>query len=183
LAYQAGDISCLGEGIEKYFRLFSKLKIYERLKTFQSILLVLFLFLWPLLSCRQKDDLAQKKSLEEIFKADKDFSDLSKSQGMKRAFIEYIATEGILLRPGHPPIVGANAIDYLSQVNDSLYTLTWAPAGGEIAASGDLGYTYGMYKLSMKDTILHCTYVSIWKKQKNGKWKFVLDSGNAGIGQ
>ena len=27
MAYYAGDISCVGEGIEKYFRLFSKLKI------------------------------------------------------------------------------------------------------------------------------------------------------------
>ena len=138
-----------------------------------------FLLLLP--SCKQKSNLKKKTSPAEIFKADEAFSDLSKKSGMKRAFIEYIDDEGILLRPNHPPIVGANAIDFLSQVNDSSYTLTWSPAGAEIAASGEMGYTYGMYKLEMKDTVLRGTYVSIWKKQTDGKWKFILDSGNEGI--
>ena len=62
-----------------------------------------------------------------------------------------------------------------------LIHLTWKPDGGEIATSGDLGFTYGIYKLEMKDTVLKGTYVSIWKKQTDGKWKFVLDSGNEGI--
>jgi ketosteroid isomerase-like protein len=87
------------------------------------------------------------------------------------------------LRPGHSPIIGANAIDFLSQVNDSSYTLTWSPAGAEIAASEDMGYSYGIYKLELKDTVLRGTYVSVWKKQKDGKWKFILDSGNEGIGE
>ena len=108
---------------------------------------------------------------------------MSRKTGMKKAFLEYIDNEGILLRPNHPPIAGADAIDFLSQVNDSSYTLTWIPSGGEIAASANLGFTYGIYKLEMKDTILKGTYVSIWKKQPDGKWKFVLDSGNQGIGE
>jgi ketosteroid isomerase-like protein len=33
-----------------------------------------------------------------------------------------------------------------------------------------------------KDTVIYGTYTSIWKKEKNGKWKFVLDTGNEGIG-
>jgi ketosteroid isomerase-like protein len=35
----------------------------------------------------------------------------------------------------------------------------------------------------LKDTVLRGTYVSVWKKQKDGKWKFMLDTGNEGIGQ
>ena len=140
-----------------------------------------FLFL-ILTSCQQKSNLPKAKSTEEIIKEDEAFSNLSKMEGMKRAFIEYIDNEGILLRGGHLPIIGANAIDFLSQVNDSSYTLTWSPAGGGIAPSDDLGYTYGIYKLELKDTVLRGTYVSVWKKQKDGKWKFVLDSGNEGIG-
>lgn len=134
-------------------------------------------------SCKQKNNLPKKKSTEEIIKADEAFSDLSKKEGMKKAFIEYIDNDGVLLRPGRPPIIGANAIDFLSQVNDSSYTLTWSPAGAGIAASDDLGYSYGIYKLELKDTVVRGTYVSVWKKQKDGKWKFVLDSGNEGIGQ
>ena len=80
-----------------------------------------------------------------------------------------------------PNLVKSNSPDEI--INDSSYTLTWNPGGGEIATSDNLGYTYGIYKLATKDTIFRGTYVSIWKKQKDGKWKFVLDSGNPGIGR
>ena len=119
----------------------------------------------------------------EIMKTDREFSKASASQGMKKAFIEYIDDDGILLRPDHPPIVGANAIEYLAEQNDSSYILTWEPSSASVAASGDLGYSYGIYNLQLQDTTLQGTYVSIWKKQKDGKWKFVLDSGNGGLGK
>ena len=103
-------------------------------------------------------------------------------QGMKKAFLQYISKEGVLLRPGYLPIVGADAIDYLSQVNDTAFKISWVPTHGEIANSGELGYTYGVYTLATADTTLKGTYVSIWKKQADGEWKFVLDSGNEGVG-
>ena len=118
----------------------------------------------------------------EIIRTDKDFSKSSAQQGMKKAFIEYMDDDdGILLRPDHPPIVAANAIQYLSEQNDSSYILTWEPSSAKVAASGDLGYSYGIYNLQLQDTTLQGTYVSIWQKQKDGKWKFVLDTGNPGI--
>ena len=170
-----------GEGIEKCFRLFSELKPKE-LKKAKFILAIIISPSLFLITCQQKN-LVKYIPPDDIIRTDEAFSDLSRKAGMKKAFIEYIDNEGILLRPNHLPIIGADAIDFLSQVNDSSYTLTWKPRGGEVATSDNLGYTYGIYKLTTKDTVLNGTYVSIWKKQKDGKWKFVLDSGNQGIGQ
>ena len=48
-----------------------------------------------------------------LLQADKSFSDMSVEKGMKAAFIEYIDSNGVLLKPNLLPIVGANAIDYL----------------------------------------------------------------------
>src|SRR6478672_9850503 len=110
------------------------------------ILPVLICSSWLVISCKPKTRLVKNISPDEIIKTDEAFSELSRKSGMKKAFIEYINNEGILLRPNHPPIVSADAIDFLSQINDSSYTLTWSPGGGEIAASADLGYTYGIYK-------------------------------------
>ena len=61
--------------------------------------------------------------------------------------------------------------------------MTWEPRGGSVANSGELGYTYGVYSLkpNNKDTRLYGTYVSVWKKQADGNWKFVLESQNEGI--
>ncbi len=64
--------------------------------------------------------------------------------------------------------------------------LTWSPVGAGIAASGDLGYTYGTYEFRSKDkdgkpAVNHGKYTTIWKKQKDGgSWKVALDMGNSG---
>lgn len=120
----------------------------------------------------------------EMLNTDREFSKMSEEKGMKSAFIEYLDSNGVLLRPNRLPIAGADAIDFLIQQNDSDYTLTWEPKNGAIAKSGELGYTYGIYALrpSKKDTVIYGTYVSIWKKERDGTWKYVLDSGNEGIG-
>lgn len=123
----------------------------------------------------------ESKWKAQIINTDEAFSTMSKQQGMKKAFIEYMDDNGILLRANHPPIIGANAIEYLTETNDSSYTLTWQPSSAQVSASGDLGYSYGIYNLQLQDTTLQGTYVSIWKKQKDGKWKFILDTGNPGI--
>ncbi len=119
-----------------------------------------------------------------VLKTDKSFSDMSEEKGMKAAFMEYIDSNGILLKPAHLPIIGADAIDYLLRQEDNSYTLNWQPQNAFVAASADLAYTYGVYALHTKqaDTVLYGTYVSIWKKQGDGRWKFVLDAGNEGIG-
>lgn len=119
----------------------------------------------------------------DMIDADRAFSKMSEEKGMKYALMQYIDGKGVLLRPNTVPIVGGEAIDYISQANDTSYTMTWNPSGGTIAESGDLGYTYGVYsyKPKDKDTVIYGTYVSIWKRQTDGKWKFVLQTGNEGI--
>lgn len=139
-------------------------------------------------SCTSKSDKVNEADTFakiEMMDADRRFSNLSAEKGMKAAFIEFIDSNGVLLRPGQLPIAGADAVDFLVQQNDTDYTMTWEPSNGYIAKSGELGYTYGVYALrpNTKDTIIYGTYVSIWKKEKGGTWKFVLDSGNEGIGE
>lgn len=143
---------------------------------------------FALFSCKDKAGQGSEDAVDDKLKmmdADRAFSRLSEAKGMKNAFLDYIDSNGVLLRPNHLPLLGADAIDYLIQQNDSAYTLKWEPKNGAVAASGDLGYTYGLYVLkpTAKDTLIYGNYVSIWKKQKDGSWKFVLDTGNEGIGE
>lgn len=118
----------------------------------------------------------------ELMDIDKSFSSLSREKGMKAAFIEYIDSNGVMLLPGQMPVEGAQAIDYLISRDDADYDLFWKPHDGAISVSGDLGYTYGLYSLQMKgaDSVFNGNYVTMWKKQGDGKWKFVLYSGQEG---
>ena len=63
-------------------------------------------------------------------------------------------------------------------------TLTWTPVKADMSASGDLGYTYGNYVYTAKNkegnvVANYGKYTSIWKKQKDGQWKVVVDMGNS----
>lgn len=119
----------------------------------------------------------------EMVAAEISFSKLSQEKGNRNALMQFIDSNGVLLRPNSYPLIGGNAIDFISQVNDSSYSMHWQAIGAGVAASGELGYTYGVYTvlLKNKDTLIRGTYVNIWKKQPDGTWKLALDSGNEGI--
>ena len=120
--------------------------------------------------------------IEEIKAADIAFSDLSKKEGMHKAFLEFIADDGVMLKPNSYPVIGKEVVKKMfAMSSDSSYQLTWEPLYADASEAGDLGYSYGKYTLAVKDTTYYGTYVSIWKNI-NGKWKWVLDSGNEGLG-
>jgi len=65
--------------------------------------------------------------------------------------------------------------------------LSWKVTKVEVAKSGELGYLYGTYRLSIKDPkggpALNDTgkMAEIWKKQPDGKWKCIVDTYNSDV--
>ena len=119
--------------------------------------------------------------LQEMVEADKAFSAESEKNGMKKAFLEFGADDAVLLRPGFLPIIEGDVIRFLNAQEDTSFVMTWEPRGADIASSGDLGFTYGTYKVVTGDTTLLGTYLNVWRKQEDGTWKFVVDTGNQGV--
>jgi ketosteroid isomerase-like protein len=143
----------------------------------------MLLTLSAMLSFSQTDPLDEKESIK---KTDIEFSDLSKAKGMKEAFLTFVTGDGVLLRPYMMPVVGYDNIKKFLEEGNTDFVLTWAPLFADVASSLDLGYTYGTYVLTFKDETGNSqtrkgTYITIWKKQADGKWKFVLDTGNPGL--
>ncbi|HRO46047.1 hypothetical protein [Agriterribacter sp.] len=108
-------------------------------------------------------------ALNEMQQTDADFSNRSKEAGFKKAMLEYIEADGILLRPNSMPVAGADAVEWITSLPDSSFILTWQPRGADMAAAADMGYTYGVYSMAAGDSIRHGTYVTIWKKQADGR--------------
>lgn len=136
----------------------------------------------PKKTTTEQQEVAAEEAIEEMVKTDKAFSEASAKEGMKKAFLAYVADEAVLLRPGYMPIVDGDVIKFLNAQEDTSFTMTWELHGADIASANDMGYTYGVYTVKAKDTLLKGTYLSIWKKEEDGNWKFVLDTGNAGVG-
>jgi ketosteroid isomerase-like protein len=114
---------------------------------------------------------------QPLIEADEAFNTMAQQQGVGDAFLAYSAEDPVLIRQGSMPLIGRSAFhDAFAEGPGP--ALSWEPLRAEIAGSGDLGYTFGRYILRERGAIkAHGVYVSIWKKQADGSWKFVLDGG------
>lgn len=125
----------------------------------------------------------------QLMDTDRAFSRMSMEQGMLAAFFHYMAEEGLTLpKTGEPRRRGFYAqviAEREGQGADArpLPRLTWEPLKADVATSGDLGYTHGRFEMRSADEMGHEQmsygyYVTIWKKQPDGSWRFVFDAGN-----
>ena len=118
---------------------------------------------------------------------DRYYSSLSAEKGMNTAFLAMFDSAGVKLSANRMPVEGLLAIrQLLAEKSDSAFILTWEPAFEKVAASGEVGYTYGIYKVTSKSSTVEKTsegtYCTIWQKNANGEWKALLDTGNEGLG-
>jgi ketosteroid isomerase-like protein len=99
------------------------------------------------------------------------------------AFVTYFADDGVEVVDGG----GFRSKDDMKKQDPWAQgtTLTWTPIQAEMSASNDLGFTYGNYVFTALDkegkrVMSYGKYTSIWRKQKDGQWKVVVDMGNSG---
>jgi ketosteroid isomerase-like protein len=146
-----------------------------------SLLLIVLIFSQ---SCRQLPDPIEEATA--LLELDREFSRHSEEFGANHAFLDYIDDDAVLLRSNRYPVVGREKIVELYSRPDTGFVLTWEPSFAHVSKSGDLGYTYGIYKTESvlpdgeKETN-QGTYVTIWRRDSHGHWKFVLDTGNPGL--
>jgi len=148
---------------------------------FNIMLFVFIIYLILNLSCSKQSP----KSEEGILmKTDREFSAMSVKEGMFKAFLAYVADDGVVLRDNSFPDIGKESMEKrFSGKYDTAFILSWEPLFEKISKSGELGYTYGLHTNTDKKTgeIKRGTYVTIWQKQSDGSWKYVLDSGTQGL--
>jgi len=116
----------------------------------------------------------------QLLEVDRRFATISRQAGYRDAFIIFADSNAVLLRNQRPPIIGKAAIEKDYGRDAEHAQLNWTPSDADI--SGDLGYTYGTYEFTTLDSLNEEVervgfYTTIWKKQPDGEWKFVLDIG------
>ena len=136
------------------------------------------------LVCGCESQVSEEELKNQIIETDRRFSKMSEDRGMAEAFIYFADEKVIKPTEGRQPIVGKLALMESFKKQDlSGIQLTWEPIKAE--ASGNLGYTFGGYTLKTKvaggerDTVIYGNYVSIWKRKRDGSWRYVLDTGNS----
>jgi ketosteroid isomerase-like protein len=118
---------------------------------------------------------------KELMQADRDFAKYAQEHGRRAAFEYFMADSAVIYRQGKKPYKGHDEIMSLYPPN-APGDLTWEPTFADVAESGELGYTLGKYEFSYigeNDEKQSVTgyYVTIWRRQPDGQWKYVFDTG------
>jgi ketosteroid isomerase-like protein len=129
-----------------------------------------------------------KASADTLRQLEGEFMKAAAERG-SAGYMSYYADDAVEVSNGAAIITGKiNIAKTMGFLDDKNNHLSWTPVGADISASGDLGYTYGAYEFRSvskdgKPVVEHGKYTSIWKKQKDGSWKVVLDMGNTSTAQ
>jgi ketosteroid isomerase-like protein len=116
----------------------------------------------------------------ELVAADSAFSAMSVARGARVAFAAFAADEAVTLGgPGAPMNQGREAIAAAFASFPADAVLEWKPLTADIPGSGDLGCTVGEATVRGGERRSYSKYLTIWKRQPDGAWKFVMDGGNA----
>ena len=96
-------------------------------------------------------------------------------------FVSFYTDDATVLPPNSPAITGKEGIKkaFTEMMGAPGFSLTFQSSKAEVAKSGDVGYTQGMYEMTMNDTkgkpmTDKGKYLTVWKKQ-GGDWKAVED--------
>lgn len=145
------------------------------------------LFLIATVSLRLLAKSAAESAAEAIRKADQQWADAAAAKDLDKS-VSFCGPDAAILVPNAPAAEGEEAIRkwFQSLFNIPGLKLIWHATNAEGAKSGDLGYSTGKYELSFTDpsgkqVSDHGKYVTVWKKQPDGRWKVVRDIFNSDV--
>jgi ketosteroid isomerase-like protein len=126
---------------------------------------------------------------DDMLAADRAFSALSVAKGAHAAFLAYMTDDVRLYQGAHPPLLGRKAVEafFAAEESASAYKnrrLEWTALEAEASPDGRLGFTRGTWLLTAKQpdggqVKLTGYYVTQWRRQADGSYKFCLDIGGA----
>jgi len=142
------------------------------------ILLIVAVTLVSLSAVAQKT--SSTSALKEMVETEQAFSKTAEEKNTRDAFMAFIADDGLLFRPS-----AVNGKKWMNEhpvpASEKHPLLAWQPAFAGMAEAGDLGFTTGPweFKADIKDEkpVGYGHFVTMWKKQSDGTWKFVVDLG------
>ncbi len=126
----------------------------------------------------------RRGALDAIRIADAEFSREASRVGTGDAFGRFAASDAQIFSSAGEFITGPRAISGSFGPATGRSSLVWHPVEGEMASSGDLGFTVGNAVFSdLRDdgtaAARYSKYFTVWKKQKDGSWRYVVDGGSA----
>jgi ketosteroid isomerase-like protein len=110
-------------------------------------------------------------------KTDLAFAKFADEKGVKPAFLEFLADDGVMFNPHQ--INGKEL--WKSRADNSPAMLSWYPTFADVSSNGVFGYTTGEGEYRPKGksdtTVYYSTYATVWRRQPDGNYRAVFDVG------
>jgi ketosteroid isomerase-like protein len=144
-----------------------------------ACILVCVLFL---INCTPKSETKNLTYIKlQIVKTEKDFEKLVAEKGPAEGFYQFADSSAVIKREHDTLIVGkANIKKYYSDPKYQNVSITWSPDAVTVSDGGDMASSYGKYvwtskDISGKEQVYKGVFHTVWKKQKDGSWKYIWD--------
>jgi ketosteroid isomerase-like protein len=102
--------------------------------------------------------------------------------------LSFLADDATEMAPNTPAATGKAALRKVwgDMFATPGFAMSWQPTKVEVSRGGDLGYSIGTYQHSMNDRTGKLVtdrgkYVTVWKKQTDGRWKAIVDAINSDL--
>jgi ketosteroid isomerase-like protein len=119
---------------------------------------------------------------QALIEADRAFGAATAARGVE-GWLSFFADNATIFPLRGPVIAGLPAIrEHYAATGFSPRGLTWTPIAAELAACGELGYTWGYWEQRVADAVgstvvAHGKYLTVWRLI-DGKWMVAADVGN-----
>lgn len=120
----------------------------------------------------------RESALESLLAAERAFAHEARDRGVRAAFLANFGDDGVAFEPA-PVNLRATWSARPAAADPHALQLEWAPVLGDVARSGDFGYTTGPYTLVVTTTGARRdgVYFSVWQRGSAGEWRVALDDG------
>lgn len=110
------------------------------------------------------------------------FCAMAREKGILAAFQHFAAPDVAFIDTDPRQWRGPAAVQQRMGPDRPGVSLTWSAYFTDVSDDGTLGYNYGRYELRApgpdgKEVVRGGWFLSIWKRQPDGSWKYVMDNG------
>ena len=111
------------------------------------------------------------------------FSNLAREKGLLAAFTHFAAPDVAFIDTDPRKFRGLDAVRERLGPDRPGVKLTWSASFTDVSDDGTLGYNYGRYESRRpgpdgKEVVRGGWFLTIWKRQPDGAWRYVMDHGS-----
>lgn len=129
-----------------------------------------------------RPETTRDKLKTEVAALEDSFCAMAREKGLNAAFTHFAAPDVAFIDTDPRKFRGPAAVQERMGPDRPGVSLTWSASFTDVSDDGTLGYNYGRYELRSpgpdgREQVRGGWFLTIWKRQSDGSWKYVMDNG------